>query len=340
MVNIPFPTKSCGVTQIAVLIYASKTVGGVPVPVPGASVKLTLGALPFQQQPVIQLAPTDAKGTTQTCISKLQYAEASIMKSNEDFGSGKGNWYRIGSFSGRTVPYTFLAEAKYTPSPINLPTTSPIPQPPTTACIGSISGTLPNFTSILASSTLQPNKILVPLKVTGNTSAPLSIYVDGSKLYSYRVETKSNGLEFDLIRALSAAGANMNTQHTVVIKSEATNCNITPFSFTSPPLIPTRTPPPIPTPSELCSQTITTVESINHPTEITNFDSTFYVYFRGIKEVCRTDPTNPAFINKLPKGTLGTITLGGLSSNFYLTNDGVLDIDLSKLINLQSLIGR
>ncbi len=88
-----------------------------------------------------------------------------------------------------------------------------------------------------------------------------------------------------------------------------------------------------------CSQLATTVESLNHPAEITDFLAPFYVYLRGVKEVCKSDPTNPAFIKKLPKGTIGTITLGNLSSNFYLTDDGIIDIDLSKLINLPSLAG-
>ncbi len=114
------------------------------------------------------------------------------------------------------------------------------------------------------------------------------------------------------------------------------------------PVIPRCTPPQIynpitkqcETPSVPgCSQLVTTVESLNHPAEITDFLAPFYVYLRGVKEVCKADPTNPSFIKKLPKGTMGTITLGNLSSNFYLTDDGIIDIDLSKLINLPSLAG-
>lgn len=100
--------------------------------------------------------------------------------------------------------------------------------------------------------------------------------------------------------------------------------------------------PNVPTPqpvSELCSKFATKVDSINHPAEITDFNSTFYVYLRGVKEICETDPTNPAFINKVLKGTKGTITLGNLSSEFKLTDDGVVDIDLSKLVDLRSLAG-
>lgn len=221
---------------------------------------------------------------------------------------------------------------------INSKTVSlPSPTLPTLPCTGSF--IQPNMSSLLAGIITPPSTLFVPVGLTGGkTSVPVEIYVGGT-----RVATQSTGFTgFDLIKilrnyySLMGIAPNFSAQHNITIKPTATDCNIPPLIIPIPALTQALT---LPTALPGCSQVATTIDSVNHPAEITDFLAPFYVYLRGIKEICKSDPTNPAFISKLPKGTIGTITLGNLSTNFYLTDGGISDIDLSKLINLPSLAG-
>ena len=200
-------------------------------------------------------------------------------------------------------------------------------------CTGRFVADVPNIPSLLSGITSPLTTLPIPVRLTESTrsitSIPVRILVDERE-----VDRRTTGFSgFDAVRTLQTAGADIGISHTVTIESLATDCTIPPLTVNIPSLKPTG----IITP--LCPQFITTIDSVSHPFEITDFNATFYVYLRGIKEICKSDPTNPAFISKLPKGTMGTITLGNLSSNFYLTDDGIVDIDLSKLINLPSLAG-
>ncbi len=97
-------------------------------------------------------------------------------------------------------------------------------------------------------------------------------------------------------------------------------------------------PPGVVTPPPSCNSVITKVDSVNIPDSLPTIPTaSFYIYLRGIKEICSTDPTNPAFIKNLPAGTPGTISIGNLSSPFNLTDNGIVDIDLSKLLDLSTL---
>ncbi len=329
MVSIPTePTISCGIGQIPVAVVT--TYKGGLLPISGVDVEFRGLAIPFVPQEK-ESKTTNILGLAETCKIVYTYIEVWVKKTGIDFGTGSGNWKLVGS--GRPSSPTFYKQES---------TTSPglAPPPPITSpCIGTITADVPNFSTLLSGLSLPPTSILIPVSVTGSrTSVPMRILVDGKE-----VEKKSTGFtSFNLINALNYVGADINVAHTITIESTSTECSITPFTFTSPSLKPTGIPslPVIPTPTQLCSQLMTTPDNPpSHQSEITDLNSTFYVYVRGIKEVCKSDPTNPSFINKVPKGTPGTVTLGNLSSTFYLTDDGIADLDLSKLFDLKSLSG-
>lgn len=231
---------------------------------------------------------------------------------------------------------------------VNIP--KPIP-PPSLPCTGSF--VPPDITSLLSGITTPPLSLFIPVGLTGDkTSVPVDIFVGGTKVASE--PTGFTG--FNLIKMIEnyygSGTPRFDLHHTITIKSTATDCKIPNLIIPIPALaeVTICTPPQIPNPITGkcetpsipgCDKLITTVDEgyPSHPKEITDFLAPFYVYIRGVREVCESDPTNPKFISKLPKGTPGTITLGSLSSNFYLTDDGIIDIDLSKLINLPSLAG-
>lgn len=322
MVNLPTsPNISCGTAELPVAVVA--TYAGGLIPISGAKVDFSAGTFIFADT---KSATTDILGLAQACHQAIRQVSAYIQKSGIDFGSGVGVRHLIGNSGLRTGPYMFPKVIAKTQAPgVQLP-------PITIPCVGTITADTPNFQSILSGITTTPSYIPVPVKLTGSrTSVPMRITVDGRE-----VERRDFGYtSFNVISVLNAVGADFGTSHTIKIESLATDCSIPPATISVPPLRPTA----IPSPSELCSQVATTVDSVNHPTEITDLMGTFYVYLRGIKEVCKTDPTNPAFIKKLPTGTMGRITLGNLSTDFFLTGEGITDIDLSKLIDLKSLSG-
>lgn len=320
MVNLPTsPNISCGTAELPVAVVA--TYAGGLIPISGAKVDFSAGTFIFADT---KSATTDILGLAQACHQAIRQVTAYIQKSGIDFGSGVGVRHIIGNSGLRTGPYMFPKVIARTQAPgVTLP---PISIP----CVGTITADTPNFQSILSGITTIPSNISVPIRVTGSrTSIPMKITVDGRE-----VERRDSGFtSLNIINVLNAVGADFGASHTIRIESLATDCSIPPATITVPPLRPTGLP------SEMCSQVATTVDSVNHPSEITDLMGTFYVYLRGIKEVCKTDPTNPAFIKKLPSGTMGKITLGNLSTDFFLTGEGITDIDLSKLIDLKSLSG-
>lgn len=336
MALTPIPKIDCGLGTSAVIVRAYRVLvsplglESPPIMISGAEVKYRAGLSILAKD---YNAITNSLGIASYCIPINAPLEVSIRKPGEDFGSGKGQWKKL------NVPFRFASvsiDAKSTereaiPTPVAPPAiTPPAPLP----CTGNF--TQPNMSSLLAGITTPPSSLFVPVGLTGGkTTVPVEIWVSGT-----RVATQPTGFTgFDLIKMIreyySQMGRtpNFTVQHNITIKSTATDCNIP--SITIP--IPALSQAPVALPG--CPQLATTIDSVNHPAEITDFNSTFYVYLRGIKEICKSDPTNPAFISKLPKGTKGTITLGNLSTDFYLTDDGISDIDLSKLINLPSLAG-
>jgi len=343
VVSIPSPTIKCGITEIPVLVFASKMIGGIPYPVAGAEVKLKLLPAVLWLPSSEKILATDIKGTTQTCVTRGNWVEAKIKKSNEDFGSGINNWYTIANQLASAGSLTFAAEAKAAPPICNPPQIyNPLtgkcetPVIPTLPCTGTFMADLSNISTLVYGITSPLTTLSVPIRLTGSrTSVPVKISVDGRE-----VDRRTTGFSgVDVIRVLGTAGADIGTSHTITIESLATDCTIPPLTINIPSLKPTGLPTPL-TPIG-CSQLVTTVDSgyPSHPSEITDFAAPFYVYLRGVKEACKDNLSDPAFIKKLPKGTMGTITLGNLSSNFYLTDDGIIDIDLSKLIDLKSLAG-
>ena len=276
-----------------------------------------------------------------------------VRKTGIDFGNGSGNWKLVGSGStaspklyrqqsitsvpGVTIPSiptppSIIRPALPTPPTITPPTLPPI----TVQCIGTIELTKPDFTR---------TSIPVSVKVTGDrTSVPMRILVDNREISRQSTPYYS----FNVINVLSTARVDTNSYHTITVESTATDCSISPATLSVPPLKPIEPTlpfqpiePTLPQPIEIksCTQIMTTVDSLNHPSGITDLSATFYIYMRGIKEVCKSDPNNPEFIKKIPKGTTGNITLGNKSINFFLTDDGIADIDLSKMINLSSISG-
>ncbi len=318
MVSLPtIPTLSCNIGESPVAVVA--TYAGGLIPISGAKVDFQAGLLFLA---TTQSTTTNILGLAQSCWGIPREVGAYIQKDGIDFGSGLGVKHYIGNSGFRTAPYMFPKVVAKTLAPGVV-----IPPPTIIPCVGTITANPPDFSSLLSKLTSPPTSILIPVSVTGSrTSVPMRITVDGIE-----VGRNSAGYSsFDLINVLNYVGANIFIAHTIKIESTATDCTIQPATFVSPSLRPTG----IPT----CSQVATTIDSINQPTEITDFNAVFYVYLRGVKEVCKTDPTDPAFIKNLPAGTPGTISIGNLTTTFYLTDNGIADLDLSKLINLQSLI--
>ena len=341
MALTPIPNITCGFGTSAVIVRAYRVmvsplgIESPPIIISGADVKYRAGLSIFAKD---YNTTTNSLGIASYCIPINAPLEVSIKKSGEDFGSGEGQWKKL------NVPFRFASvyvDAKSTKRETIAPPVAPpiippiIIPPPVTICKGDFVADKPDIQALLSGRTTPLTTLPIPVRLTESTrsitSIPVRILVDGKE-----VDRRTTGFSgFDAIRALQTAGADISTSHTITIESLATDCTIPSLTVNIPSLKPTGL--PITPPG--CAQLVTTVDSLNHPAEITDFIAPFYVYLRGIKEVCKTDPTNPAFISKLPKGTMGTITLGNLSSNFYLTDDGIVDIDLSKLINLPSLAG-
>lgn len=319
MVSLPTsPSISCGIGEAPVAVVA--TYSGGTVPIPGAKVDFSAGTFIFADT---KSSTTDILGLAQACHQLVRQVSAYIQKDGIDFGSGVGIRHMVGNSGLRTGPYMFPKVVARTSAPgIQLP---PISVP----CFGTISADTPNFQSLLFGLTSPPTNIVVPIRLTGNrATVPMRITVDGRE-----VERKDSGFtSFNVINVLNTIGADFGKSHTIIIESLDQSCNIQPATISVPPLRPSGTP------SGLCSQLGTTVDSVNHPSEIIDPSGTFFVYLRGIKEICKSDPTNPAFINKLPRGTRGTIKLGNLSTDFFLTDDGISDIDISRIIDLRSLL--
>jgi len=338
MALTPIPIITCGFGTSAVIVRAYRVlvsplgIESPPIIISGADVKYRAGISILAKD---YNTTTNSLGIASYCIPINAPLEVSIKKSGEDFGSGEGQWKKL------NVPFRFASvsiDAKSTkreaPAPIPAPVPLPLPTPAPLPCTGRFIADVPNIPSLLSGITTPLTTLPIPVRLTGSTrsitSIPVRILVDGRE-----VDRRTTGFSgFDAVRTLQSAGADIGISHTITIESLATDCTIPPLTVNIPSLKPTGIVAP-----PGCSQFVTMIDSVNHPAEITDFIAPFYVYLRGIKEVCKSDPTNPTFISKLPKGTMGTITLGNLSSNFYLTDDGIVDIDLAKLINLPSLAG-
>ena len=369
MALTPIPNITCGFGISAVIVRAYRVLvspqglESPPIPISGANVNYGAGTFPFAEE---YNEVTNSVGIASHCFTNIRQVVVKIKKSDEDFGSGINQWHTL-TIPFRTI-YPVFTDAKSIRRETPIPVCSPpqiynfitgkceTPILPTLPCTGKF--TQPDVSSLLdkdywitTPSAFPPTFLFIPVKLTGDrTSVPIEIWVGGT-----RVASQPTGFTgFDLIKTIKDYSypreANFNIPYTITIKSTATDCKIPDLVIPIKPLAEATicTLPQIrniitgkcETPSiPGCDKLITTAETPSHPKEITDFNSTFYVYLRGIKEVCESDPTNPAFISKLPKGTMGTIKLGSLSSNFYLTDDGITDIDLSKLIDLPSLIG-
>ena len=354
------PNASCGFGSKAVYIVSiakpKNTLLPLYVPVSGATIEgrvLSVGLIEVKK--LTTFANSD--GITSACVPILPtvWYEFRAKQYNVDFGNG------LAQFSNwKSVTDVVVFEGTIeTPCPIYTPS------------IG-----VANFDKLTSTPTVftQPAN----LNFSGYGTIPLSgtyeVKVNGTSIGSGNVENGKVNFSYPgAVSNLLTKFPSLKSPAKIDLIIKMGNCTFTNSTTVSlpslTPIIPVCTPPqiynpltkqcetpviPRCTPPQIynpitkqcetpsipgCSQLATTVESLNHPAEITDFLAPFYVYLRGIKEVCKSDPTNPAFISKLPKGTMGTITLGNLSSNFSLTDNGIIDIDLSKLINLPSLAG-
>lgn len=262
--------KRCGLGEAAVVVVT------VPA-IKGATVTFYRGALtPFSEKtPEDKI--TDASGIAQTCVGIFRYIEAHIAKSDVDFGSGVGVRHLIGVAPGgstRSFGVTMTISAKLpppvAPKPIALPKLPELPcNPPYTLdlltgrcvligkpvckfpeiydtltnrcisppqCIGAILATVPDFKQALSTPAL-PSTIPIMVKTTVNNASkniPLAILVDGKEISSATGNSSLNILSVIKSMGLSA----LNTGHQIRIESRLEDCDIPPFSFNIPALIP------------------------------------------------------------------------------------------------------
>ncbi len=270
MVELPKPTINCGITQAAILVVAHYK-GGVK-PISGVNVTLSLKSyLPGLADTQLPLTPTDSNGMTQTCINYGRGVGVRIQKNDIDFGNGVGVSYDIASRAGGAGSYTFSKDALTLPPLPKLPSVPSVPKctppyildpltgrcvligkpvcvfpeiydpitnrcisPP--QCIGAILATVPDFKQALDSPTL-PTSIPMTVNTTVNKSPksiPLAILVDNREISSANGNSSIDILS--LIRSIGSSA--INTGHQIRIESRLKDCDIQPFSFNVPALIP------------------------------------------------------------------------------------------------------
>lgn len=179
-----------------------------------------------------------------------------------------------------------------------------------------------------------PSSIYVKVTSQSNKSVPIKLSINGTP-----VGTTYTGSSINLINLLQyGLGLNftaLKTTNSYTVKveldtsnSQWANCKVNPIEFTIPSIQ-----PKFPDLGKLpisCSDFITKVEQTpSVPDIIPAPNMPFFVYIRGVKEVCSADPTNPALTK--PFNGQGMIQLGNQSAVFNVVN-GVADFDLMKLI--------